>query len=182
MDGPFSDPAKNIEHFGLTEGMVVADFGAGSGAYTLAVAKKISQSGKVYAVDVQQALLTRLAAVAREAHLSNVEIVWGDIEKVGGSKLADRKVELVIIANVLFQSSARYSILLEAKRVLMPGGRVALVEWQDSFGGLGPKPEQVLGPAEAEQICLQAGFAKLLDFPAGAHHYGQLWRVADKTV
>ena len=56
----FSDPQKNIQQFGLIEGMKVADLGAGSAAYTLATAKQVGNSGRVYAVEVQKELISNI--------------------------------------------------------------------------------------------------------------------------
>ncbi|MBI4136187.1 MAG: methyltransferase domain-containing protein [Candidatus Vogelbacteria bacterium] len=182
---PFSDPKTVINHFNLTEGMTVADFGAGSGAYALAMARRVGATGRVYAIDVQKELLARLA---READLEvrlpkgslasriiNVEVIWGDLERAGGSTLADQSVDFVLVANLLFQVSAKYTLALEAKRILKPDGRLAVIDWQESFGGLGPPAPQVTRPEEAKKIMVQAGFLFLKDFPAGDHHYGLMF-------
>jgi ubiquinone/menaquinone biosynthesis C-methylase UbiE len=171
----FSDPEKNVPYFGLREGARVADFGAGSGAYTLAMAKRVGGTGQVYAVEVQQNLLERLANVAREAKTHNVKVVWGDVDKVGGSKLREQSVDLVLIANVLFQSDARYAMALEAKRVLRAGGRVVVIDWLGSFGNMGPTPDRVVTLGEARPIFEQAGFKFINEFPAGANHYGLIF-------
>ena len=52
----FSDPQKNIDQLNIGEGKTVADLGAGSGFYTMAAAKAVGPSGRIYAVDVQQEL------------------------------------------------------------------------------------------------------------------------------
>src|SRR3989338_5671081 len=98
----FSDPAKNIQQFGLGSHMRVADLGAGSGAYTIAAARAVP-SGAVYAVDIQQGLVSRVKQSAAERGLTNVFPVWGDLEEAGGSKLADNAADAVIVANTLFQ-------------------------------------------------------------------------------
>lgn len=171
----FSDPEKNVPYFGLTEGARVADFGSGSGAYALELAKRVGSTGMVYAVEVQQNLLERLARLAREAHAGNVKVLWGDVDKIGGSKLRDNSVDLVLIANVLFQSDAKYTLALEAKRVLRPGGKAVVIDWLGSFGQMGPPPERVIPVGEVNPIFEQAGFKFLNDFPAGANHYGLIF-------
>ena len=69
--------------------MHVADLGAGSGHYTLAAAKKVGESGRVYAIEVQKDLLTRIKNLAQTEHINNVEVIWGDVENRGGTKLKD---------------------------------------------------------------------------------------------
>lgn len=172
----FSDPTKNVGFLELMEGMRVADFGAGSGAYSLAMAERVGDRGKIYAVDVQKELLTHIDRLSKEKRRRNIEVIWGNVEKVGGSKLADSSVDLVLIANVLFGSDARYTLASEAKRVTVPGGRVAVIDWTDSFGGLGPVANRVIVPAEAKRIFTEAGLTFVKDFPAGDHHYGLMFK------
>jgi ubiquinone/menaquinone biosynthesis C-methylase UbiE len=172
----FSNPRANVAELGVTPGMTIVDFGAGSGEYALALAPLVGERGRVYAVEVQKELLDRLAAEARARHLSNLEIIWGNLEKHGGSKLADSSADLVLLANILFQSTARYSLALEAKRVLRPRGRAAVIDWSDSFGGLGPRADQVARPDEVKRIFAEAGFSLASEFSAGAHHYGLIFQ------
>jgi ubiquinone/menaquinone biosynthesis C-methylase UbiE len=171
----FSEPKKNVAYFHLTPGLKVADFGAGSGAYTLAMAPLLGSGGAVYAVDVQKELLHKLSVEAKRAKLHNVHVVWGNVEKLNGSTLAAASVDVVVAANVLFQTVGRYTLALEAKRVLRPGGRVAVVEWADSFNNLGPEASAVVPVEEAKKIFAEAGFKFANDFPAGAHHYGLMF-------
>lgn len=100
----FSAPEKNIEQLNLQPNQIVADFGAGSGAYTIAAAKAMNGTGNVYAIDVQKDLLTRLENTCKEAHVSNASFVWGNLEQVGGTKLRDQSVDVAILSNVLFQT------------------------------------------------------------------------------
>lgn len=171
----FSNPQANVGDFGLIPGMVVADFGAGAGAYALEMARVVGDGGKIYAIDVQKNLLDRLANEAKSENLHNVEVIWGNAEKPGGTKLKDGAVSVVLAANILFQSEARYSLALEAKRILKPGGRVIVIDWTGSFGGVGPHADQVVPPAEAKKIFASAGFAPVSEFPAGDHHYGLIF-------
>lgn len=172
----FSDPEKNVPYFGLTEGARVADFGAGSGAYTLEMAKRVGSSGMVYAVEVQKDLLERLARELKAQHRHNVKVLWGDVDKVGGSKLSDGLLDAVLLANLLFQSDQKYTMILEAKRLLHTGGRAIVIDWLGSFNNLGPTPERVIRPDEVKKICDQAGLKFLNDFPAGANHYGLIFQ------
>src|SRR3989344_3179118 len=52
----FAHPRRNVAALGLQTGMSVADFGAGSGAYTLAIAERLEGTGRVFAIDGQRAL------------------------------------------------------------------------------------------------------------------------------
>ncbi|OGZ06196.1 MAG: hypothetical protein A3C93_05750 [Candidatus Lloydbacteria bacterium RIFCSPHIGHO2_02_FULL_54_17] len=172
----FSAPEKNVEQLGLKEGQIVADFGAGSGAYTIAAAKALRGTGKVYAVDVQKDLLTRLENSCATEHVSNVAFIWGDLEKLGGTKLHENSCDVVIVSNVLFQAPDKRTIIEEAKRVLHPGGKVVIIDWTGSFNSMGPTAEQVFPEPEARKLAESAGFAFDRTLDAGNYHYGLVFQ------
>ena len=168
----FADPASNIVQLDIKPGTTVVDFGAGTGFYSLAAARAVGSHGKVYAVEVQKDLLDRLKNTASREGLHNIEVVWGDIEKSGGTRLRGTSVDYVIISNVLFQASDRSSTVAEAKRILKQGGRVLLVEWSDSGSVSGPDPRHLIKADEAQTIFEQEGFSVEKQIEAGEHHYG----------
>lgn len=172
----FSDPVKNVEQCGIQAGMEIADFGSGSGHYSLAAAKALISTGRVYAIDIQQDLLTKLKNTATREGLYNIEVIWGDIEKVGGTKLKDNTIDLVFLSNILFQIENKDGMIQEVKRVLRTGGRVLVVDWTDSFGGLGPKPEVVFRKDMAISAFEKNGFHLDREIMAGAHHYGLIYK------
>ena len=171
----FLHPGQTIEALQLIPGMNVADFGAGSGFYAVAVAKVVGDKGKVFAVDVQKELLDRLKNESRRQRLSNVEVVWGDLEKLRGSGLKDATLDAVLITNVLFQVKDKLALAREALRVLKPKGKALVIDWQAS-GGLGPRPETAISVDQAQDIFLQAGFSFEKRISAGAHHYGIIFK------
>jgi len=168
----FAAPRQNVAQFELREGMAVADLGAGSGHYTLAAAKKVGESGRVYAVEVQKDLLARIKSLAQAEHIRNVEVIWGDVEERGGVKLKDGSVDAVIISNILFQAENKKGLIEEALRILKSGGRALVIDWIESYGGMGPSPDDIVSSDEARQLCEEGGFIFEKEFSAGAHHYG----------
>ncbi len=172
MSAHFSSPHENVLQLGLREGMKVGDFGAGSGHYTRAAAAVVGYSGKVYAIDVQEDVLKHLKLNAQAHHQSVINTVWGDIEKPGGTHLRDASLDAVILANTFFQVENRFGLLKEMQRVLKPGGKLMVVDWAGSYGGLGPVPEKVVTEHDAEAFFINGGFHKVKSFRAGPHHYG----------
>ncbi|MEI7720021.1 MAG: class I SAM-dependent methyltransferase [bacterium] len=176
-DSSFLNPADVLEHVKVQAGMRVADFGAGAGFFTRAAARLVAggdggQAGVVWAVDTNTDLLVRIKNLSLVEGLPNVEIVQGDIERPGGSNLPPGRFDLVIIANTLFASDEKLQVAQEAYRVLGPHGRAVVVDWKDSFGGLGPHPDHVLTTGAARDLFEKAGFAYIEDVPAGAYHWG----------
>lgn len=172
MSAHFSSPGHNVLQLGLYEGMKVGDFGAGSGHYARAAAPIVGHSGKVYAVDVQEDVLKHLKLNSQIHHHGIIETVWGNIEKPGGTHLRDASLDAVILANTFFQIENRFGLLAELKRVLKPGGKLLVVDWAGSYGGMGPAPEKVIPEHEAEAFFINGGFHKVKSLRAGPHHYG----------
>jgi len=165
----FSDPEANLSKLGLNDGMRVVDIGSGSGFYTFAAAKRVGGNGRVYAVDVVKDLLERLRSVGASQGLHNIEVVWGNAEKIGGTKLREGIADRVIASNVLFQIEKPDDFVLEMKRVLKHGGKILLIDWSDA-SLLSPKT--LFPPAKAQMLFEKAGFKLDQSFNAGDHHYG----------
>lgn len=172
MSASFSTPRENVLQLGLREGMKVADFGAGSGHYARAAAGIVGHSGRVYAIDVQENVLKHLKLNTHVHHQGIIDTVWGDIEKPGGTHLRDASLDVIILANTLFQVEDRFGLLGEMKRVLKSGGKLLVVDWAGSYGGIGPELKQVVPEHDAEDFFINAGFHKMKSFRAGPHHYG----------
>lgn len=168
----FSNPEQNVTQLGLREGMKVADFGAGTGLYAKAASHHVGESGKVYAIEVQKDLVKKLESDTRTWKISNIECIWGNVEKSNGSKLADRSVDAIIMSNVLFQADDKIGLVTEARRVLKTDGQVLLVDWADSFGGMGPAVEHVVNEQQAKELFEKNGFKFLKNIVVSDHHYG----------
>jgi len=168
----FSDPKKNIDQFHLGEGMKVADLGAGAGSYSFVAAKKVGDIGTVYAVEVQKELLQNIKNGAQAEGLGNIEVLWGDIEEYGGTKIGDSAVDAVILSNILFQVDDVKGTLTETKRILRNGGKVLVVDWSDSYGGLGPQESDVITIDKMKHLFGDEGFMFDREIQAGEHHYG----------
>ncbi|MES2087479.1 MAG: methyltransferase domain-containing protein [Patescibacteria group bacterium] len=159
----------------LEPGTSVADLGSGAGFYTMAAARAVGDKGKVYAVDVLKDLLEKLKNEARRSSLTNVEALLGNVEKLGGTRLADSSVDDVLVCNTLFQLEHKTDFPFEVKRILKPKGRVLVVDWKESFGGMGPQKEHVFSSDMARALFEKAGFVFQREISAGEHHYGLIF-------
>lgn len=171
----FAHPARNVVMLEIEPGATVADFGAGSGHYTLELARAVGERGHVYAVDVQPDLLRRIKNEAGRQSLQNIEIIVGDISRRHGTKLRDRSVDMVLMSNILFQTEHKEAALSEGHRILKPGGRLAIIDWSERALGIGPSPRHVYKREEALRDARACNFHFIDHFPAGAHHYGLLF-------
>lgn len=172
----FVDPRSVVAQLGLVAGMKAADLGGGVGHFAIPLARVLGSSGKVYVVDIQKDLLGKLADSARKHHLTTIEMIWGDVDEDGGSHLKDESVDLVLLANTMFQLEKKESVAQEAKRILKNKGLLAIVDWSESFGGMGPQPDAVFNEKDARAIFERAGFQYVRTLKTGAHHFGILMR------
>lgn len=168
------NPAQILAACNLQATDSVADFGAGSGFMSRAAAALVVQ-GDVFAIEIHREIVARLARDAQEAPLKNLHALWGDIELPGGTRLDNESVTFVIISNVLFHLDDKVACINEAKRVLKPGGRLLIVDWSESFGGIGPAVHAVVSKQQALELCAHAGLTMVTDaLQAGDHHYAIL--------
>jgi len=173
----FTDPVKNLRAFGLREDSIVADLGAGTGYYTLAAGTMVPR-GKVYAVEIAKDFLTTIKNRVQEARLGNVEILWGNVENSGGTRIGDAVLDAVIASNILFQVEDKNKFIEEIKRILKPDGRVLLVDWSVESSGTPREPvirlKGAISMDKAREMFEQKGFTFERGIDAGAHHYGMI--------
>ncbi len=172
----FSDPLSILDSLGISVGMSVGDFGTGQGTYARELARRVGKEGVVYAFDVQKDLVTRLVAEAQAQKIDNLHVIWADLDEPGGTTLPGASLDVVIVANVLFQSEQKAGFLSEAVRVLRPNGRLLLVDWSGATGPLGPRADHVVTQSAAQALAEAAGLVFDRSVEAGEHHYGLLFR------
>lgn len=171
MNG-FLNPNKILDELDLREDMTAAEFGCGSGNFTIALAKRLI-GGRVYGLDVQAEALSALQGQARTERLSNIETIHCDLEQKGGSTLPNDFIDLVLIPNVLFQAEDKETIIKEAVRILKIGGHVLIIDWKKE-SRLGPKTGRVF-PEQLKEISAKLGLKLKKEFDAGSFHYALLF-------
>lgn len=172
------DPFNALEKAGIREEMRVADFGVGAvGHFLFPAAKLVGSKGHVYGVDILKSVLQANQSRAKLSGIDNIEMIWGNIDKVGGSRLPDASMDMVISVNIL-HAIDKANGFLEAKRVLATGGILLVIEWKTAGAALGPAPEKRLTKEDAAAAAAQAGFLPQKDFEAGPYHYGLVLKKA----
>lgn len=172
VTGRFVIPSVVTSHFHLRFGDHVADLGAGSGYFTECLAAAVGDTGHVYACEIQRDLIQKIGDLARRKGLANVHPLWCDLEEQNGVKIADDSLDAVIMVNTLFQLEDKTSAFSEVDRILKSGGKFFVIDWTESFSGLGPQPVQVCPEASARSLAESANFSFERSFDAGDHHYG----------
>lgn len=170
----FLSPKQIVGAMSVVPGQKVADLGAGPGAFSVALSEYVGERGKVYAVEVQENLFLKLKSEAKK--YGNIEAIHGDIERVNGTHIRDSLIDVVILANVMFQLDDKDGCINEIKRITKSGASVVIVDWSDSFSSMGPRPEMIFTEEKARALFESKGFKFVENINAGNHHYGIIFK------
>ena len=170
--GGFLNPEMVSNEFGIREGMIVSDFGCGTGYFAILIAQKIGKDGRVYALDILDSALDSVRARAREENLNNIETIRTNLEVSGSSSLADSSQDLVLLTNILFQSNKKEQIIKEAARVLKDNGRLIILDWKKGVNGFGPPDYLRTSEGDMQLLAEKEGFKFVRSINAGDFHYG----------
>lgn len=170
------DPYKIFERISLSAGQRVADLGCGrTGHFVFPAAKKVTDKGVIYAVDVVKNILESIKSTARSEGLDNVQTIWSDIELPGKTPIPDGSLDVCFYVNVLFQLKNKEGALKEGARMLKKGGYLVVVDWAKKLGTLGPSAELMVNPDAIVNLAAAQNL-KFIDqmFP-GDYHFSLIF-------
>ncbi len=120
-------PTRAVDALRLKSGMVIADVGAGSGYYTVRLARAVGRTGKVYATDLQPGMLDLIRAKMAREKLDNVTMVRGTPTD---PNLPDATFDMILMVDVYHELSGPQAFVARLKRALKPDGRLVLIEFR----------------------------------------------------
>lgn len=126
-------PATVIELLEIKSQDRIADLGAGNGYFTVPMAHKTDK--EVYAVDIEPKMLALLKEHAAEENATNIEYFEGSLEEI---PLKDHSAEKALIAFVTHEVPNVVKMMKELKRIVVPGGKVLILEWDVVDSEMGP--------------------------------------------
>jgi ubiquinone/menaquinone biosynthesis C-methylase UbiE len=148
-------PGATLRKLGLEPDGSVAEVGCGSGYFALPAAR-IVEPEPVYAIDLDQALLDDLDALADQQDIENVVPVHGDARKL--TRLLPEPVTTLVVANTFHGVDDQSGLVEQAYRMIEPGGSLVVVNWHErpreatTVGNepRGPPTELRMTPTETE--------------------------------
>ena len=160
LDDPARDayqkPDEVLEALALRPGEVVADIGAGSGYFTVRLARAVGQAGHVYAVDVSPDMIRHLNRRLRDAGFRNVSTVLSEPDD---PLLPQASVDRVVIVDTWHHVEDQPSYLEHLKRVLRPGGQVVHIDFRKGDDvPVGPPPAMKIAREDLVREMEDAGF------------------------
>ena len=112
-------PRKNIlRELDMKPGFRILDFGCGPGSYSIAAARLVGDSGKVFALDIHPLAVRRVKRIASRKGLTNVETIQSDC----ATGLRDESVHVAFLYDILHHLSEPDAVLGELHRTLKPDG------------------------------------------------------------
>jgi ubiquinone/menaquinone biosynthesis C-methylase UbiE len=166
MDDPrreeWQQPEKVLDHLNIKPGEVVADIGAGTGYFTMLLAKRVGKGGTVFAVDVEQEMVDLVVNRAKKEGYANVKGILASFDDPGIPKGA---IDLVFICDTYLFFENRDAYLLRLRDRLKSTGRLAVVSFNYRAEIPGAPPRHKMVPKEqtvAEMA--SAGFVLAADY------------------
>lgn len=120
-------PEQALALIGIRPGMVVADVGAGTGYMTMRLARLVGPGGRVYANDIQAAMLHIVQDKAQAEHLANVAIVQGSEVD---ANLPEGAIDLALLVDVYHELWHPQQMLRSIRRSLKADGHLVLIEYR----------------------------------------------------
>jgi len=128
FDSPGRDERLQIDRvmniLGISSGKSVADIGAGSGWFTVRAARRVGDSGVVYAVDINPDAIQYIASRAKKENLHNVKPTLGKPD----DPLLPAKVDAVLLLKTYHEVAQPITLLRNLRASLAPGARVGVID------------------------------------------------------
>jgi SAM-dependent methyltransferase len=117
-------PDKVIDAIGLKSGMVVGEVGAGAGRYTVLLAARVGDSGKIYANDIDPKGLALIRERCRKYNIRNIETIQGTVDETG---FTEGSLDMVFMVYVYHHLDKPIALMKNLLPVLKSGGTVAII-------------------------------------------------------
>jgi ubiquinone/menaquinone biosynthesis C-methylase UbiE len=149
---------KVLTEIGLNAEDRFADIGCGIGYFSIPAAEVVGTKGVVYALDVKEEMIEVLDEKIEENNLYNIRAIITDEYDF---KLENKSVSYAFICTVFHEIEDRIKFLKETKRILIDGGRIAVIEWIKRESDLGPPVNHRLDSNDVKQELQNCGFKDL---------------------
>jgi ubiquinone/menaquinone biosynthesis C-methylase UbiE len=164
----WQDPEEILSSIGIVQGMVFVDMGCGDGYFALPAARKVGFLGKVYANDIDAGAVERLRRRAVQERLDNL---FTEVKEAEETIVCQGCADIVFFGIDLHDFRDPAKVLLNAKKMLRPEGRLVDLDWKDQPMAFGPPLEKRFSIDKARNLIGSAGFPIVSVQDAGQYHY-----------
>jgi ubiquinone/menaquinone biosynthesis C-methylase UbiE len=163
----FENPNAILSEIGASLGQVVADIGAGTGFFTLPLAKYVGKKGRVYALDTSSTMIKELRK--RTKNLRQVKPIHSRENRF---PLKNESLDFALLVNMIHELEDWRRFLKEVHRVLKSGGRICVVDWKKKKMKMGPPLPIRLTRKRIEEMLRQSGYDRIKSLSALPFHNG----------
>lgn len=171
----YQKPHEVMEALAIKEGEVVADIGAGSGYFTMRLAKHVGPTGRLYAVDVNPDMIRHLHARVRDAKLLNVVPILAPPD----DPLLPESVDRFLIVDVWHHVEDQSKYLDHMKRLLKPGGQVIMIDFHKRDLPVGPPVSMKISREDLLKQMTERGFKLGAEHTFLPYQYFLVFQVAN---
>jgi arsenite methyltransferase len=164
----YQKPDEVVKALAVKPDATVADIGAGSGYFTVRFAASLGKEGKVLAVDISPDMVLHMNRRLRDAGIRNVQTV---LSAPDDPLLPDASVDLFFICDTWHHIDERPKYLALLKRMLRPGGRIAIVDFHKRPLPFGPPLEMKIAREDVVKELEDAGFRLASEHTFLPHQY-----------
>ena len=122
-----SDAARLVTALKLDAGQTVADIGAGRGQLTVALAREVGPSGRVYATELDSDRLRDIRQATDSAGLENVSVIEAHAKR---TNLPERCCDALVLRRVYHHFSNPRLMNASLRQSLKPGGLLAVIDFE----------------------------------------------------
>ena len=162
-----------VQELGVSPGQTIVDAGCGNGYMSMVFAHQVGSNGHVYAFDMNKHFIS---ALQEECIMDNLSPLVGDIAH--HIPISNGCANIVYMSTVVHSQSQKqlHGIIREVRRVVSPGGLLAVVEIKKHETPFGPPLKQRYSPEELHE---SFPFTPLNTVSVADHFYMQTFRVSD---
>jgi len=164
----WQNPEAILDDVGLRPGFTFVDVGCGDGFFTLPAARLVGKEGKIYGIDADAEAIDRLKEQARREGLSNLTLKVAEAEE---SVPCEACADVVFFGIVLHDFKDPNKVLLHARRMLKPNGRLVNLDWKKEPMNLGPPLRIRFSEEKATRLIEAATFKIEVIKNVGPYHY-----------
>ena len=146
--------AKLINNMNIQPGDTIADIGAGSGYHVFKMAP-IAKKGAIYAVDIQDEMLTAILMHPNYSNSTNIETILGGEKTIN---LPENTVDKVLMVDVYHEFNYPYEMLMSIKKALRKDGEIYLIEYRGEDDNVPMKKVHKMTENQAVKEMKTAGF------------------------
>ena len=166
------NPEDTLRKIGLRDNQIVCDIGAGSGIFTIPAAQITRK--KVYAVDINDEMLSIISGKASAEGITNIELIK---VKDDHYQIMDHSIDIALMVTVLHEINNPSVFLAEIKRILKNNGKIAVIEFHKRETQMGPPIEHRLGKDELKEMLRAIGFIVQEKFDLGNNLYCMVFKL-----